>query len=65
MGRIKTRFVKSNGERIYKKGKDEFTSDFNKNKEIVEKHAKIPSKRLRNTIVGYITRLAKRDSAEE
>lgn len=60
MGRIKTRFVKATGEKIYQKGKDEFTTDFNKNKEIVDKYAQIPSKRLRNIVLGYITRLAKR-----
>ena len=64
MGRIKTRYVKANGEKIYEKGKEEFTESFDKNKEIVVKFAKIPSKRMRNTIVGYITRLAKRSEEE-
>lgn len=59
MGRIKTRFVKSNAQKIYEKNKEEFTEDFDKNKAIAEKGAMIPSKRLRNTIVGYITRLVK------
>jgi small subunit ribosomal protein S17e len=61
MGRIKTTFVKTSGQKIYEEGKDDFTTDFAKNKEIVEKYAKIPSKKLRNTIVGYITRLVKRE----
>lgn len=65
MGRIKTRFVKANATKIYEKGKDEFTEDFGKNKEIVKKHAQIPSKRLRNTIVGYVTRLKKQSEGEE
>ena len=64
MGRIKTRYVKANGKKIYEKGKEEFTESFDKNKVIVEKFAKIPSKRMRNTIVGYITRLAKRSEED-
>lgn len=59
MGRIKSRLVKSSAEKIYNKGKEEFTKDFEQNKKISEKYAEIPSKKLRNTIVGYITRLAK------
>lgn len=65
MGRIKSRFVKSSGQKIYDKSSGEFSEDFNKNKEIVDKYADIPSKKLRNTVVGYITRLAKRNSGEE
>lgn len=65
MGRIKSRFVKASGEKIYRKGRSEFTEDFTKNKEIVVKYADIPSKKLKNTIVGYITRLAKRDQEED
>jgi len=65
MGRIKTRFVKSNGDKIFNKGKEEFTEDFNQNKEIVEKYAQISSKRMRNTVVGHVTRLAKRNAQAE
>lgn len=65
MGRIKTRFVKSNGDKIFNKGSEEFTEDFTKNKEVVEKYAQISSKRMRNTVVGHITRLAKRKAQTE
>mgnify|MGYP006276023911 CR=1 FL=1 len=66
MGRIKSRFVKSSGQKIFDEGKEEFTSDFDKNKEILPKYADVPSKKLRNTIAGYITRLVKRrEGAEE
>lgn len=64
MGRVKSRFVKSSGEKIFKNGKSEFSSDFTKNKEVVDKYANIPSKKLRNAIVGYITRLSKRNSED-
>ena len=59
MGRVKSRFVKASGQKIYEKGKEEFTEDFAKNKEIVDKYAVIPSKRMKNTVVGHITRLKK------
>lgn len=63
MGRIKSTFVKSSANKIYKEGKEEFTGDFNKNKEVVVKYADIPSKKLRNTVVGYVTRIKKKDAA--
>ena len=64
MGRVKSTFVKSSAEKIYIKGKSEFTTDFGKNKEIVKKYANIPSKRMKNSIVGFIVRLKSRESEE-
>ena len=64
MGRIKSKFVKSAGKKIYGKGTEEFTDDFNKNKEIVAKYAEISSKKLRNVISGYISRLVKQKKEE-
>ena len=64
MGRIKTKFVKSSGAKIFEKGSEEFTTNFDENKSIVEKYAKIPSKKLRNVIVGYVTRLKKQGGDE-
>jgi small subunit ribosomal protein S17e len=62
MGRIKTTMIKNIGEKLYREHKDEFTTDFEKNKEIVEKYVDIPSKKLRNIVAGYITRLKKQDA---
>ena len=62
MGRVKSTFVKASATKIYEKGSEEFTDNFEKNKGIVEKYAIIPSKKLRNTTVGYITRLVKKAS---
>ncbi|MEM0333582.1 MAG: 30S ribosomal protein S17e [Candidatus Aenigmatarchaeota archaeon] len=59
MGRIKTIMVKNIGEKLYKEHKEEFTTDFEKNKEIVKKYVDIPSKKLRNIVAGYVTRLKK------
>jgi small subunit ribosomal protein S17e len=61
MGRVKTRMAKIIGEKLYREHKDEFTTDFEKNKEIVKKYVDIPSKKLRNVVAGYITRLKKRE----
>ncbi len=64
MGRVKSRFVKSSAEKILVKTKDEITTDFQKNKEIVSRYAEIPSKKMRNSVVGYVTRLKKRNKEE-
>jgi small subunit ribosomal protein S17e len=62
MGRIKTTMIKNIGEKLYREHKDEFTTDFEKNKEIVKKYVDIPSKKLRNIVAGYITRLKRQDA---
>ena len=59
MGRIKTQLIKRETMRIFEEHKKEFTKEFEKNKELVDKLRNIPSKKLRNTIAGYVTRLAK------
>ena len=59
MGRIKTQLIKRITLRLVKDHRDEFKKDFNENKPIVEKYAEIPSKKLRNIISGYVTRLVK------
>jgi len=59
MGRIKTTYLKRVTQKIFNKHQDEYTNDFNKNKELVEEHAKFNSKKLRNIVAGYATRLNK------
>lgn len=56
MGRIKTQLIKSTTKDILKRHRDRFTTDFSKNKEILEEVADMPSKKIRNVIAGYITR---------
>jgi small subunit ribosomal protein S17e len=65
MGRIKSTFVKTSAKKIYAKAPEEFSDDFAKNKPIVDKYAVVPSKKLKNTIVGYITRLSKQSQGED
>jgi len=62
MGRIKTTFVKHVGQELYEKHGDEFTTDFSKNKQILKQLAVIKSKKLMNTIAGYITSLKSQHS---
>jgi len=59
MGRIKTQLIKRTTLKLVKAHRDEFKKDFNENKQIAEKYADIPSKKLRNIIAGYVTRLVK------
>ena len=61
MGKIKTTLIKRTGIELFKKHKTLFTADFQKNKEAIETVADIPSKKLRNIIAGYITRLSRQN----
>jgi len=60
MGRIKTAAIKRVSLEIFRRYKDRFTTNFDENKAILDQVADIKSKRLRNVIAGYITRLIKR-----
>ena len=59
MGRIKTRLLKSVTHEILQKDGDKFVTDFEKNKAIIEESATFGSKKLRNIVAGYATRLKK------
>ncbi|MBI2124825.1 30S ribosomal protein S17e [Candidatus Woesearchaeota archaeon] len=59
MGRIKTKLVKGIAHRLVKVHSDEFTSEFEKNKGLVEKYTTVASAKMRNTIAGYTARLVK------
>jgi len=61
MGRIKTQLVKRIGTKIFKEHKESFKTDFNDNKPIIPQYAEIRSKKLRNIIAGYLTRLKKQE----
>lgn len=57
MGRIKTTLVKRTAVEIFTKYPDSVDKDFEINKKVASQYAEIPSKKLRNTIAGYLTRL--------
>lgn len=59
MGKIKTKLIKRTAETLDKEG-IEFTEDFEKNKKILGKV--MPSKKIRNQIAGYLSRLKKTEN---
>jgi small subunit ribosomal protein S17e len=60
MGRIKTQLIKRTTEDIVNKDSEDFTTDFNENKKILDSKLNISSKKMRNVIAGYVTRLKKK-----
>ena len=56
MGRIKSIPVKNLGREIIAEHGDRLSTDFDKNKKIVNEVKKIDSKKIRNTVAGYITK---------
>ena len=59
MGRIKTMLIKRITNDLVSEHSNELTDNFDENKKLVTKFADIPSKKLRNVIAGYVTRLVK------
>lgn len=59
MGRIKTRAIKRVSVRLAEEYFDQFTEDFKANQGAVSRYIDVPSKKLRNTIAGYVTRLVR------
>ncbi len=64
MGRIKTTLVKRTTEELLEKHNGEFSTDFNMNKTKVSMFMRAPSKKIRNTIAGYVTRNKRQQQAE-
>ncbi len=60
MGRIKTTQVKRAGRKLVSLHSQKFTADFLHNKKQMAGLAEISSKKLRNIIAGYITRLTRK-----
>lgn len=59
MGRIKTKQVKAITHDLQEKYGSEFKDNFEENKALVSSKLSGPSKKLRNIIAGYVTRLQK------
>ena len=59
MGRIKTTQIKRAAKKLVREHRDKFKTDFSKNKKIVDELLDVHSKKLRNVITGYVTRLVK------
>ncbi len=61
MGRIKTTFIKRRTKELLNLHKEKFTTDFEQNKKIASLYISGGSKKLRNIIAGYLTRLKKQE----
>ncbi|MBD3202855.1 30S ribosomal protein S17e [Candidatus Woesearchaeota archaeon] len=59
MGRIKTQKIKRATEELIEKHGDKFKKNFKENKEILNELVDVPSKKMRNILAGYITRIVK------
>lgn len=59
MGRIKTKLVKNVSKKLIKEHSNEFSPEFEKNKEFIQKYTNVASKKMRNVIAGYCARLIK------
>jgi len=62
MGRIKTTFIKRKTRELFDSHREKFTIDFTGNKKIVDQLTNVSSKKLRNTVAGYVTRLKKKET---
>ena len=63
MGRIKTTMIKRVTLKLFRDHPDKFKSNFSDNKKVVEELVEVRSKKLRNIIAGYMTRLAKQQKS--
>lgn len=59
MGKIRTILIKNISKELIEKYPNIFSTDFNENKDLLNKYAEIDSKHLRNRIAGYIVNLLK------
>jgi len=59
MGRIKTQLIKRITFEIMKQSKDQLTTQFDGNKKVVADLLGGASKKIRNSVAGYLTRLMK------
>ncbi len=60
MGRIKTQLIKRTTQELMEKHGQDFTIDFDENKKVLGSKMIIPSKKLRNVVAGYATRLKRK-----
>jgi len=59
LGRVKTKLIKRVSLQLVRDHEKDLKKDFDDNKEVIAKLANIPSKKVRNIISGYVTRLVK------
>mgnify|MGYP000232785741 CR=1 FL=1 len=64
MGKVRPAYVKNTARMLLERYPDRFTTDFEHNKKVVGELVET-SKRVRNRIAGYITRLVKQRQKRE
>lgn len=57
MGKVRTVLIKRLSKELVERYSDSFSTDFDQNKEVVDELLNNTTKRLRNRIAGYVTRL--------
>ena len=62
MGKVRTETVKRAARELIEKFPDKFTNEYESNKTAVNEVVIAPSKKLRNRIAGYVTRLKVTDA---
>ena len=65
MGKVRTLQIKKVSRELINKYPDVFTTDFEKNKKLLDKFLEVDSKHLRNRISGYVVNLMKIKSREQ
>ena len=61
MGRIKTTSIKRMGKKLVALHRSEFKTDFESNKPLIPKFVDVNSKKLKNVLTGYVTRLMRKE----
>ena len=64
MGKVRTVLIKNISKELISKYPDVFTTEFETNKQLLDKYLEIDSKHLRNRISGYIVNLLKIENRE-
>jgi small subunit ribosomal protein S17e len=59
MGRIKTSLVKRFTKELMKAHGEQFTGNFEENKTVLKEFSNMPSKKIRNVVAGYATRICR------
>jgi len=57
LGKVRTVLIKRLSKELVERYSDSFSTDFDQNKEVVDELLNNTTKRLRNRIAGYVTRL--------
>ncbi|MCK4382180.1 MAG: 30S ribosomal protein S17e [Promethearchaeota archaeon] len=65
MGKVRTILIKKVSKELINKYPDVFTTDFEKNKKLMDKYLEVDSKHLRNRISGYVVNLMKIKAREQ